>query len=52
MLFVTPNRYCAGDRIEKNEMGGACSLDGGGERRVQGFGGETWGCETTGENQA
>jgi hypothetical protein len=23
----------------------------GGERRVQGFGGETWGKETTGENQ-
>jgi hypothetical protein len=28
------------DKIEKNEMGGACSLDGGGERHVQGFGGE------------
>jgi hypothetical protein len=26
---------------EKNEIGGACSSDGGGERRVQGFGGET-----------
>ena len=24
----------------------------GGERRVQGFGGETWGKETTGETQA
>jgi hypothetical protein len=24
-----------------NEMGGACSAYGGGERRVQGFGGET-----------
>jgi hypothetical protein len=32
---------CAGEKIEKNEMGGACSADGGGERRVQGFGGET-----------
>jgi hypothetical protein len=31
----------AGDKIEKNEMGGACSSDGGGERRVKGFGGET-----------
>jgi hypothetical protein len=31
----------AGDKIEKNEMGGACSSDGGRERRVQGFGGET-----------
>jgi hypothetical protein len=28
-----------GDKIEKNVMGGACSSDGGGERRVQGFGG-------------
>jgi hypothetical protein len=25
----------------KREMGGACSKDGRGERRVQGFGGET-----------
>jgi hypothetical protein len=31
----------AGDEIEKNEMGGACSVYGGGERCVQGFGGET-----------
>jgi hypothetical protein len=31
----------AGDKIEKNELGGACSSDAGGERRVQGFGGET-----------
>jgi hypothetical protein len=27
-------------KIEKNEMGGACSAYGGGERRVQRFGGE------------
>jgi hypothetical protein len=27
-------QYCAGDKIEKNEMGGACSADGGEERRV------------------
>jgi hypothetical protein len=33
--------YCAGDEIEKNEMGGACSGNGGGEGRVQGFGGTT-----------
>jgi hypothetical protein len=33
--------YCAGDKIEKNEMGGALSLDRRGERHVQGFGGET-----------
>jgi hypothetical protein len=34
-------RYCAGDKIVKNKMGGACSADGGGEGRVYGFGGET-----------
>jgi len=28
-----------GDKIEKNEMGGACSEYGGEERRIQGFGG-------------
>ena len=36
----------------KNEMGWACGVYGGGERSVQGFGGETWGRETTGETQA
>jgi len=30
-----------GDKIENNEMGGACSAYGGRERRVQAFGGET-----------
>jgi hypothetical protein len=25
-MFLT--HYCAGDKIEKNEMGGACSSDG------------------------
>jgi hypothetical protein len=33
-------------------MGGVCSAYGGGERRVQGFGGETWEKETNGEIQA
>ena len=33
-------------------MGGAFGTYGGGERRVQGFGGETWGKETNGETQA
>jgi hypothetical protein len=28
-------------RANLNEMGGACRSDGGGERRVQDFGGET-----------
>jgi len=33
-------------------MGGACGAYGGGKWRVQGFGGETLGKETTGEIQA
>jgi len=33
-------------------MGWACSAYGGGERRAQGFGGETGGKETTWETQA
>jgi len=33
--------YCSGDKIEKNEMGGAFSAFGREERRIQGFGGET-----------
>jgi hypothetical protein len=41
-----------GDKIEKNEMGRACSAYGGGERRVLDFGGETWKKEATGETQA
>jgi hypothetical protein len=40
-----------GDEIEKNEMGGACSVYGGGERCVEGFGGKTRGKETTGETK-
>jgi hypothetical protein len=32
---------CAGDKIKKNEIGRASSRYGGGERCVQGFGGET-----------
>ena len=38
---VLLTQYCAGDKIKKNEMGGACSAYGGGERCVQGFCGET-----------
>jgi hypothetical protein len=37
---LIPLNLC-GDKIKKNEMGGACSAYGGGERCVQGFGGET-----------
>ena len=37
-LYALP---CMGDKIEKNEMGGACSVYGGEERHIQGFGRET-----------
>jgi len=38
---VLITQYCSNDKIEKNEMGGACSANGGEERSMQGFGGET-----------
>jgi hypothetical protein len=34
-------KYYSGDQIKKNEVGGACSTYGGGERCIQDFGGET-----------
>jgi hypothetical protein len=49
-MSVLLTHYCAGDKIEKNDMGGERSSDGEGWG-VQGFGGETWGKETTGETQ-
>jgi hypothetical protein len=49
--ICTPYQYCAGGKIEKNEMGGACGTYGGAERYAQGSGGETWEKETTGETQ-
>jgi len=49
---VLLTQYCFSDKIEWNEMGGAYSTYGGEERRIQGFGGETWGKETTWETQA
>jgi len=38
---ILNTQYCSGDKIEKNEMGGACSSYRGEVRRIQGFGGET-----------
>jgi len=38
---VLLTEYCAGGKIEKNEMGGACGAYGERERGVQGSGGET-----------
>jgi len=34
MKIALLTRYCAGDKIEKNEMGWACGAYGGGERGV------------------
>jgi hypothetical protein len=39
LMICTAHQMFAGDKIEKNEMGGACRAYGGG--RVQVFGGET-----------
>ena len=41
MSFQVIKINCAGDKIEKNEMGGACGTYGGRARFAQGFGGET-----------
>ena len=38
---VLRTSYSSGDKIEKNEMGGACSAYGEEERRIQDFGGGT-----------
>jgi hypothetical protein len=51
ILSVLPQEY-SGDKIDENEMCGTGSAYGGEERRIQGFGGETWGKETTWETQA
>jgi hypothetical protein len=40
-LLVLWFRVLSGDKIEKNEMGGACSAYGGEEKRIQGFSEET-----------
>jgi hypothetical protein len=39
VIFLT--QYCAGGKIEKNKMGGACGAYGGVGSGVQGVGGET-----------
>ena len=50
-LYSSPNIVRV-IKSRRTRMGGACSAYGGVEGRVQGFGGETWGKETTGETQA
>jgi len=49
LIFGEQNRS---QKMEKNEMGGACNAYGGEERCIQGFGGETCGKETTWKTQA
>jgi hypothetical protein len=49
---VLRTKYYLGDRIKKNEMGGACGTYGGEERCIQGYAGETWGKETIWKTQA
>ena len=39
-LYCSPN-IVKGEKIEKNEMGGACSMYGGEKKRTQGFGWKT-----------
>ena len=41
VCVVLLTQYCAGGKIEKNEMGGACGAYGGGERCAQGSDWET-----------
>jgi hypothetical protein len=42
VAILRSNSQCSsGNRVEKNEMGGACGKYGGGERCILGFGGET-----------
>ena len=40
-MICTPYRILWGGKIEKNETGGACGANGGGEMGAQGSGGET-----------
>ena len=40
-MICTSHSILFGVKIEKNEIGGACSVYGGEEGAVQGFGGET-----------
>ena len=41
LLSVLLTQYSSGDKIEENEMGGACNTYGGEKRLVRGFGAET-----------
>jgi hypothetical protein len=52
-LFSSDSRNFIEDvNIFVSEISGTCAAKGGGNRRIQGFGGETRRKETTGETQA
>ena len=51
LWILFPTQYCAGGKIEKNDVGGACGAFGGGERCAQGYSGKTRGKEDIGETQ-
>jgi len=38
LMSFTGHQIFSGDKIDKNEMGGASSVNGGDERCIQGFG--------------
>ena len=40
LISVLHPKYYLSDQIEKNEMGGAYSMDGEGEKYIRGFGGD------------
>ena len=50
-MICTLHSILLGKKIEKNEMGGACSAYGGQESRIQGFGGETLGTRPLGRHR-
>ena len=37
LIICIAHQYCSGDKIEKNEVGGKCSMYGGEERCIKGF---------------
>ena len=49
--ILLPTQYCAGGKIENNEVGGACGAYGGGGMCAQDSSGETRGKEAIGETQ-
>ena len=51
MICTAVTKYCSGGGVEKNEMGGACSVYGGEELCLQGFGGGNLRERTTWETQ-